>query len=39
MKGRFFEDEAFSIDEAELVEFEKQFPFKEKMITETQFKH
>lgn len=39
VKGKFFEDESFSIDEAELVEFEKQFPFKEKRVTDTQFKH
>ena len=26
-------------DEVELIEFEKQFPFKEKLVTETQFKH
>ena len=35
----FFEDESFSVDEAESVEFVKQFPFKEKLETETQFKH
>jgi len=39
VNGRFFEDEAFSVDENELIEFEKQFPFKEKLVTETQFKH
>jgi len=39
VNGKFFEDESFSIDEAELFEFEKQFPFKEKLVTETQFKH
>jgi predicted N-acetyltransferase YhbS len=39
INGKFFEDEAFSIDDNELYEFEKQFPFKEKLITETQFKH
>lgn len=30
VKGRFFEDEAFSVDEEKLNEFEKQFPAKEK---------
>ena len=39
VNGKFFEDESFSIDEAELNEFEKQFPIKEKLVTETQFKH
>jgi len=39
VNGRFFEDEAFLVDENELVEFEKQFPFKEKLVTETRFKH
>ena len=38
VSGRFYEDEAFSVDPAELAEFEKQFPFREKRITETQFK-
>lgn len=39
VNGRFFEDDAFSIDEEILIEFEKQFPYKEKLVTETQFKH
>jgi predicted N-acetyltransferase YhbS len=30
VKGRFFEDEAFTINDGQLLEFEKQFPFKEK---------
>jgi Predicted acetyltransferase len=30
ISGRFFEDEVFKIDEAELEEFDKQFPHKEK---------
>ncbi len=38
VSGRFFEDECFSTNETELVEFEKQFPFKEKIVTETQLK-
>ncbi len=37
--GKFFEDECFTTNEAELVEFEKQFPYKEKRITDTQLKH
>jgi predicted N-acetyltransferase YhbS len=36
--GRFFEDDAFMTQPNELFEFEKQFPFKEKLVTETQFK-
>lgn len=36
VKGRFFEDKAFTIDEEELVEFEKQFPYKEKLKTDSQ---
>jgi predicted N-acetyltransferase YhbS len=39
ISGRFFEDEAFFVEEAELTEFEKQFQWKEKRITDTQFKH
>lgn len=39
VSGCFFEDESFSVEDFELNEFEKQFPFKEKLITETQFKH
>jgi predicted N-acetyltransferase YhbS len=30
VQGRFFEDEAFSVKEEHLTEFEKKFPFKEK---------
>ena len=30
VRGRFFEDEAYLVDEAELIEFEKKFPHKEK---------
>jgi predicted N-acetyltransferase YhbS len=39
VNGKFFEDQSFIIDEAELIEFEIQFPYKEKLVTETQFKH
>jgi predicted N-acetyltransferase YhbS len=38
ISGRFYEDSAFQVDNNELVEFEKQFPFKEKHITDTQLK-
>ncbi|TAJ04392.1 N-acetyltransferase [Marinilabiliaceae bacterium JC017] len=38
MKGRFFEDEAFTISERKLIEFDKKFPHKEKQKTDTQFK-
>jgi predicted N-acetyltransferase YhbS len=39
VSGCFFEDKSFSIEEFDLNEFEKQFPFKEKQVSETQFKH
>ena len=39
VSGKFFEDECFETNEAELVEFEKQFPYKEKRVTDTQLKH
>jgi predicted N-acetyltransferase YhbS len=38
IQGRFFEDESFYVDAAELEDFEKQFPFKEKHVTSTQLK-
>lgn len=38
VKGRFFEDTAFEILPDELTEFEKQFPNKEKLVSETQLK-
>jgi predicted N-acetyltransferase YhbS len=38
IEGKFYEDPVFHIEENELTEFEKKFPFKEKHITETQFK-
>jgi len=37
--GRFFEDNAFTTEPMELIEFEKQFPYKEKLVTDTQLKH
>ncbi len=38
ISGRFYEDAVFHIDKAELEEFDKGFPFKEKHITDTQFR-
>jgi len=32
--GKFYEDESYSVDLAELNEFEKQFPYKEKHVTD-----
>jgi predicted N-acetyltransferase YhbS len=39
IKGRFFEDNAFDIDPDDLIEFEKKFTYKEKLVTSTQLKH
>lgn len=38
-KGRFFEDQAFETQPETLAEFEKKFHYKEKLVTDTQFKH
>ena len=38
MKGKFVEDNAFETQPNELIDFEKQFPYKEKMVTDTQLK-
>jgi predicted N-acetyltransferase YhbS len=38
IKGKFFEDNAFVTQPNELIEFEKQFPYKEKRVTDTQLK-
>lgn len=38
VKGRFIEDESSNVNEEELNEFEKQFPYKEKLVTDTQLK-
>lgn len=38
VKGRFVEDESFNVNEDELNEFEKQFPYKEKLVTDTQLR-
>lgn len=34
--GRFFEDEAFKVSEEEFALFDKEFPAKEKIVTDTQ---
>jgi predicted N-acetyltransferase YhbS len=36
VKGRFLEDDVFHVNPEDLIEFEKQFPPKEKLITSTQ---
>lgn len=36
VRGRFIEDESFNVNEDKLNEFEKQFPYKEKQVTDTQ---
>ena len=38
ISGRFYEDKVFEVDPAELEIFEKEFPYKEKLVTDTQFK-
>lgn len=38
VRGRFIEDESFNVNEDKLNEFEKQFPYKEKQVTDTQLK-
>ena len=38
LKGKFIEDEAFVTQPNELIEFEKLFPYKEKLVTDTQLK-
>ena len=37
--GRFIADAAFDVTPADVLEFDAAFPFKEKLVTETQFKH
>jgi predicted N-acetyltransferase YhbS len=39
VNGRFFEDNTFSVPPDDLFEFEKKFPYKEKLVTNTQLKH
>jgi len=38
VSGKFYEDEVFKIENNELEDFEKQFPHKEKHVTDTQLK-
>ena len=38
VKGRFIDDHSFDVNEEELKEFEKKFPYKEKLVTDTQLK-
>lgn len=38
ISGKFYEDKVFEIEDKELELFDREFPFKEKHITETQFK-
>lgn len=38
LRGRFYEDQAFHTDKDELELFEKEFPYKEKHVTDTQLK-
>ncbi len=38
ISGKFHEDSVFQIDKEEAAEFDKQFPYKEKHITDTQFR-
>jgi predicted N-acetyltransferase YhbS len=38
ISGKFYEDKVFETEDKELELFEREFPFKEKHITETQFK-
>lgn len=38
ISGKYYEDEAFKIDKEELEVFEKEFPHKEKHVTDTQLK-
>jgi len=38
VSGRFFEAKEFEFQPDKLIEFEKNFPYKEKLVTETQFK-
>ena len=38
IEGKFYPDSVFIIDNKELEEFEKEFPYKEKHVTDTQLK-
>jgi hypothetical protein len=34
--GKFYEDEVFHVEEKDVDNFDKQFPYKEKLVTDTQ---
>lgn len=38
VSGKFCDDEAFRLDPTEVEQFDKEFPYKEKHVTDTQFK-
>jgi len=38
ISGKFYEDQVFKIEQDELEVFEKEFPYKEKLVTDTQLK-
>lgn len=38
ISGKFYEDKVFEVDPDQLADFEKQFPPREKHITDTQLK-
>ena len=37
-KGVYYDPEIYKVDENELIEFEKNFPYKEKLVLEGQFR-
>jgi hypothetical protein len=39
IKGMLFEGNSFELKTDDLIKFEKNFPCKEKLVTETQLKH
>jgi len=38
LTGKFYEDSSFHVEKKELKAFERKFPYKEKQVTDTQFK-
>lgn len=38
INGKFYEDKVFEIEDDELEIFDRQFPYKEKLVTDTQLK-
>ncbi|MCK9578011.1 N-acetyltransferase [bacterium] len=38
IEGKFYEDDVFKVDAKELEEFENNFPYKEKLVTDTQLR-